>query len=114
MHRANLKLIVLLVMIGVAALALLPAGSTAKPSTVGIKGSSAADYSFKPKTLGVGKGSTVHWKWDSNAPHNVTFKQLGKHSATGSSGSFKLKFEEPGTYKYLCTIHGFKGTIVVK
>jgi len=93
--------------------ALFAAPSTAKGPTVGITGSSPVNYSFQPKTVNVSKGTTVHWSWSSNAPHNVTFSKLGKHSATGASGSYKLKFKHAGTFKYHCTIHNFKGKVVV-
>ena len=92
--------------------ALFAAASTAKAPTVGITGSSPADYSFQPKTVSINKGGTVHWSWSSNAPHNVTFTKLGEHSATGASGSYKLKFKHTGTFKYHCTIHGFRGKVV--
>ena len=87
------------------------APSTAGGPTVTIKGT--LTYHFQPKTVTVKKGSTVHWSWNSNAPHNVTFKKLGKHSKTGATGSYKLTFNKKGTFKYLCTIHGFTGKVVV-
>ena len=99
--------------VGILLGALFAAPSTAAGPTVGIKGSTLASYSFKPKTVNVSKGTTVHWNWSSNAPHNVTFTKLGEHSATGASGSYKLKFKHTGTFKYHCTIHGFKGRVVV-
>jgi Plastocyanin len=99
--------------VGILLGALFAAPSTAKAPSVGITGSSIANYKFQPKTLSVSKGTTVHWNWSSNAPHNVTFPKLGKHSATRANGSYKLKFKHTGTFKYHCTIHGFKGKIVV-
>ena len=89
------------------------ASSLASGPTVHIAGSTLSTYHFKPKALTVHKGTTVHWKWSSNAPHNVTFSAK-RHSATGSSGSYKRTFKKPGTYRYLCTVHGFRGKIVVK
>jgi plastocyanin len=93
-----------------------PAGATGDSKggpKVSITGSSDSSYAFSPATVTVGEGGKVHWTWSSNAPHNVTFKKLGEASADGKSGSFKLKFNEAGTYKYVCTIHGFKGKVVV-
>lgn len=91
-----------------------PSHASSSKHKVTIQGTSLSTYKFHPRTLKVKKGSTVNWSWDSNAPHNVTFSGLGKHSATGSSGSYKLKFTKRGTFKYLCTIHHFTGKIVVK
>lgn len=95
--------------LAIAALLAIPAVAGA----VSIKGSSTSTYRFAPKHLTVNKGATVRWHWNSNAPHNVTFRN-GKHSKTKSKGSFKLNFKHKGTFKYVCTIHGTKGSIIVK
>ena len=103
---------------GLAALAValgalaVPAVADAK-ANVTITGDTISNYAFSPKKVSIGKGAKVHWSWDSNAPHNVTFSKLGEHSATGASGSYKLKFKEAGTFKYHCTIHGISGKVVV-
>jgi plastocyanin len=83
-------------------------------NTVVIRGASDAKYRFSPKTLKIKHGKRVKWSWSSNAPHNITFKKLHKHSKTVQHGSYKRKFSKPGTYRYLCTVHGFTGKIVVK
>ena len=87
--------------------------TAADKTTVSITGQVLAIYAFDPGTVHVAKGSTVHWNWASNAPHNVTFKKLGEASDTMECGSFKLRFKQAGTFKYQCTIHGFKGKVVV-
>ena len=80
---------------------------------VTIKGTDFASYRFAPKKLTIKKGQTVHWSWNSNASHNVTFSAT-KHSATASQVTdFKLKFKKKGTFAYSCTVHGFTGKIVV-
>jgi plastocyanin len=95
-----------------AAAAFAPA-SLASGDHVTIKGSSLGTYHFAPKTLHIQKGDDVHWSWNSNAAHNVTFTSIGAHSRTGTSESFHHRFKKAGTYHYLCTIHDFKGKIVV-
>ena len=114
MPRSRLiRISLLAVLVAVAFGAYTVATSLASGPTVHIAGSTSATYHFKPKALTVNKGATVHWKWSSNAPHNVTFSAR-KHSATGSSGSYKRTFKKAGTYRYVCTVHGFRGKIVVK
>jgi plastocyanin len=107
--------------LSVAALAALCALAVAAPASIArgahnvvIAGSTLTNYHFKPGKLTIGKGQTVDWSWSSNAPHNVTFSKLGKHSATGAAETYSLKFKKTGTFRYHCTIHGFKGKIVVK
>jgi plastocyanin len=80
---------------------------------VGITGTSTADYAFSPGTVTVKKGGKVSWSWSGSAPHNVTFSKLGLTSGDETTGSFKHKFKKKGTFKYTCTIHGFKGKVVV-
>jgi plastocyanin len=92
-----------------------PASATdvAKSPKVTITGDDLSNYAFSPGTVHVKKGGKVKWNWSSNAPHNVTFKKLGQASDDATSGSYSLKFKQAGTFKYVCTIHGFKGKVVV-
>lgn len=71
------------------------------------------DNFFRPPKLTVKRGTVVTWEWTGMNPHNVTFTSLHKHSKTQTSGVFRLRFSKKGVYHYLCTIHRFKGTIVV-
>lgn len=111
-RAARVRLVLAITAAVVAIAAFFAAMSLASGPTVRIKGSSSATYHFKPKALTVKKGTTVHWKWDSNAPHNVFFSAK-RHSKTGSSGSYKRTFKKKGTYRYICTVHGFRGKVVV-
>ena len=72
------------------------------------------DFFFSPKTLHVSRDTTVTWRWTGMLGHNVTFSSLGKHSRTQTTGSYRLRFNRRGTFHYLCTIHHFTGTIVVR
>jgi plastocyanin len=91
-----------------------PQAPTPAPSTVAITGTTTSDYAFAPKTVKIKKGHKVKWAWSSNAPHNVTFGKLNKHSQTTAAGSYGLKFKTPGTYRYFCSVHGFTGKVVVR
>jgi plastocyanin len=93
--------------------ALLPSAASAK-TTVHINGDSIANYKFTPPTVTIKRKKTVHWEWDSNAAHNVKFPKLDKKSTTGASETYKLKFKRRGTFKYFCTIHGFRAKAIVK
>jgi plastocyanin len=114
MPRSRLvRLSLLAILVAAAFGAYSVATSLASVPSVSIAGKTDATYHFKPKAITVHKGATVHWKWNSNAPHNVTFSAK-KHSKTGSSISYKRTFKKAGTYRYVCTIHGFHGKVVVK
>ena len=90
-----------------------PAPRPAK-NTVVIKGTRNANYRFSPRRLRVRRGQRVRWSWNSNAPHNVVFRGLRKRSRTASQGRFTLRFRRRGSYRYLCTVHDFRGKIVVR
>ena len=51
-------------------------------------------------------GSTVTWKNMDGEPHTVVSTDGLFHSkALDEDDSFSFKFEKPGTYKYICSIH---------
>jgi plastocyanin len=112
----------------VAAVALLgapaaPAKPAPKPKIVSVN-----DFYFGPSAATVNKGGTVKWVWSelNTYPHDVHLKQGPKGLKKKSSYStkttavteaeFKDKFETPGTYKFICTIHPteMKLTVTVK
>ena len=101
--------------IALLALAVFAVPAAAFKHHVTIKGSLGL-YHFKPKTITITKGQSVHWSWSSDSEHNVTFTKLGgKHSKTAASVSnFKVTFKKAGTFKYTCTVHGFAGKVVVQ
>jgi plastocyanin len=74
------------------------------------------NFDFAPMSLTVPAGTTVTWKNLDEEPHTV----VGDAGVFRSGGleqneSFTFKFDKPGTYKFLCSIHPkMVGTIVVK
>lgn len=84
----------------------------AKPAVVTVN-----DFFFGPDSLTIHKGKTVKWVWsESNTyPHDVHLKQGPKNLKERSTYStrttavtgavFKKRFERPGTYRYICTVH---------
>ena len=63
-------------------------------------------FDFSPMTLTVPAGTTVTWKNLDGAPHTVTSADGSFRSmALERNDSFAFKFDKPGTYKYICSIH---------
>ena len=103
----------------VAALAL--AAATALPAAA-LGGAHAArghtvmlqNFGFHPGNLSINRGDSVTWVWRDQTEHNVTFHS--SHSHTQVHGTYTLRFNRAGTFKYECTIHvseGMRGKIVV-
>lgn len=71
---------------------------------------------FTPPTLTVTAGTTVMWGNNDITAHTVTSDTGTFNSNNLNSGNtFQVKFDNPGEFKYHCTIHSFMtGTIVVQ
>jgi plastocyanin len=71
------------------------------------------DLAFEPETLTVEAGASVTWTWNDGAvTHDVSGDDF--QSEVMSEGTFSHRFEEPGTYDYVCTLHpNMTGTIEV-
>jgi plastocyanin len=108
-----------------AALATLVAGcgggggdqSSPAASGAGVSAVTIEDYTYKPASIMVPKGTTVTFTNRDSTPHTATSKQSGAFESgsidTGKSG--KVTLEETGTFAYYCLFHPFmKGTIVVE
>lgn len=101
--------------IRVAALALLAALcashlALAQDATVRIK-----SFMFMPMRVEVSAGSTVTWMNLDEEPHTVTSDTgLFRSGGIDGGGSFRFKFDKPGVYKYVCSIHPqMVGTVIV-
>jgi plastocyanin len=74
------------------------------------------DFMFAPATLTVKVGTTVTWANKDEEPHTV-FSDTGlfRSGAIDTGEVFSFRFDQPGTYHFLCTIHPrMVGTIVVE
>lgn len=71
------------------------------------------DLAFAPETLTVETGDTVTWVWrDGSIKHDVSGDDFA--SEVMSEGTFRNRFDDPGTYDYVCTLHpNMTGTIEV-
>ena len=70
------------------------------------------DDRFEPKTLTIEPGATVSWvnagaDWHSIAAYDGSFES-GK---IAPGDAFSHRFDDPGTYKYICKHHGLQGMI---
>jgi plastocyanin len=74
------------------------------------------NFDFSPMTLTIKAGSSVTWKNMDGEPHTVTsLDGLFRSGALDQNDSFTFKFDKPGTYKYLCSIHPrMMAAIIVK
>lgn len=75
------------------------------------------DIAFKPGKISVEVGDTVTWRFDDKGiPHDVTAEDDSFKSETMDAGTFRHTFDEPGTYKYLCSLHPvqMKGVVEVR
>jgi plastocyanin len=93
-------------------------GATSGGASVGMK-----SIQFDPKDVTIKAGQTVTFTNDESIPHDVHKESgPGDDFSSGSDGgmqqgdTFKLKLDQPGTYKYVCHVHapGMAGTITVK
>ncbi|HEY3637527.1 MAG TPA: cupredoxin family copper-binding protein [Rhizomicrobium sp.] len=93
-----------------ALLALMPALAHADGQIV------MKNFSYSPMELSVAAGSTVTWKNLDGEPHTVvSLDGQFRSQALDENDTFSFKFDKPGTYKYICSIHPqMKGTITVK
>ena len=101
-----------LVAVAAAAALALPATTNAAASrTVKVD-----DFAFSPASLSVRAGTTVTWRFQDSATHNVTVKRgpVKFHSKNIRRGGYSRTLTRGGTYKLVCSIHpGMRQTINV-
>jgi len=89
----------------------LAAANARQASAVVIK-----NFDFAPMSLTVKPGATVTWKNLDGEPHTITSADgLFRSGALDTNETYSFKFDRPGTYKYVCSIHPrMTAAIVVK
>jgi plastocyanin len=106
-----------------AAMAQGAASGTAKRSTMALATVSVevVDFDYRPGSATIAPGDTIEWNFTGDAPHTVTADDASFDSGQLTSGeNFSMRFDEVGTYRYYCTLHGGPGgegmsaTIVVE
>ncbi len=89
----------------------LASSASAATLTIDISG-----FAFRPDMVFITAGDTVTWTNRDSAQHSIIFLTgLGQTENFGLGQSSSLRFIAPGTYKYICGLHGqsMSGTIVV-
>jgi plastocyanin len=96
--------------IAAALILIASSGARAADATVTIK-----NFMFAMDTT-VTAGSTVTWKNLDGEPHTVaSLDGLFRSKALDEGDSFSFKFDKPGVFKYICSIHpNMKATVTVK
>ena len=74
------------------------------------------NFDYSPMDVTVTAGSTVTWKNLDGEPHTVTSADgLFRSPALDQNDTYQFKFDKPGVYKYICSIHPkMRATITVK
>ncbi|MGK8553576.1 cupredoxin domain-containing protein [Nocardia gipuzkoensis] len=76
------------------------------------------DMKFSPAEVTVKVGDTVTWKFDDKVPHSVQGigdKAMGINSPILDKGEWSYTFTNPGTYRYLCSLHPeMRGSVTVE
>jgi plastocyanin len=72
-------------------------------------------YRFEPKVIEIKAGDTVTWMNEDNFTHTVEVDGQEDHKVEQGE-SFSIKFDTPGTYHYVCTLHSkdMDGEVIVK
>lgn len=73
------------------------------------------DFGYGPQAVQVAPGGTVTWTFDGPTTHTVTFGGGGPDSGfVEAGGSFSASFATPGSFGYVCQLHGnMRGTVTV-
>ena len=84
----------------------------------GIQFVSAHDGSQNPAVTSIAVGATVTWTWSGSLNHSVesTGATAFASSAIMNQGTYAVQFNTPGTYHYICAVHGaaMSGTVIVQ
>lgn len=76
------------------------------------------DIHFDPKGIKIKPGTTVTWVNKDSVPHNVRQVQsvFLSEDVMDPGAVFTFTFGEPGTYRYVCTLHepNMNGVVIVR
>lgn len=74
----------------------------------------AKSYRFSPNVIKIRVGDTVTWTNNDNFTHTVKVGDGPDHKV-GRGDSVSIRFDKPGTYHYVCTLHShdMHGQVIV-
>ena len=104
-------------MLLVAALALAGCGREGDAAEQDAVSVSVKTFQFKPDPLEVEAGTTVEWVNEDRTTHTVTADDKSFDGKLAEGGRFSQRFDQPGTYHYICTLHkgpGMEATVTVR
>lgn len=89
------------------------AGSSKPVATTQVE--MAKSYRFSPKVIDIKAGQTVTWTNNDNFTHTVKVEGQDDHKV-GQGDSVSIRFDEPGTYHYTCSLHphDMSGEVIVQ
>jgi plastocyanin len=72
-------------------------------------------YRFDPKTIEIEAGQSVTWTNEDNFTHTVQVDGQEDHEVERGE-SVSIRFDEPGTYHYVCRLHShdMDGEVIVR
>jgi plastocyanin len=75
----------------------------------------AKSYRFDPQRIEIDAGKTATWTNDDNFTHTVRVDGQEDHEVDRGD-SVSIRFAEPGTYHYVCTLHrrDMDGEVIVR
>jgi plastocyanin len=73
------------------------------------------NFTFSPTPLTIPLGATVTWVNEDDIPHSIYCQALNLRShAMDTKESFAHRFDQPGTFDYVCGIHPhMRGRVIV-
>lgn len=90
--------------IGAALIALTLAAASARAD--GAVNVTIQNFDFSPMAVTVARGTTVTWRNLDEEPHTVVGVDGSFRSgALDQADTFSMRFDRPGVYKYVCSIH---------
>jgi plastocyanin len=74
------------------------------------------NFTFSPTPLVVGVGGTITWVNHDDIPHSIVCPALNvKSHPLDTDDSFEHRFDQAGTYEYMCGLHPhMRGQVTVK
>jgi len=75
----------------------------------------AKSYKFEPMSIEIDAGQSVTWTNEDNFTHTVQVDGQADHEVERGE-SVSIRFDEPGTYHYVCTLHSrdMDGEVIVR